>query len=202
MFDWKSAVLTILIVMGVGILPEGSPLPVSTVVSAKVAPEKQTESGLYLSSTDAHDFLQDHPETLFIDTRDPVEISQMGHPKGIDAIVPINVHSNEYVENRGEYALVRNPDFMRSWRGIAAEFGVAKDDIIVITCGSGRRSATAANALIAEGYTNVWHIVDGYEGEELDNPNGRNTNNAWKLAGLPWENVRALPGSAFVRPIK
>jgi len=87
MYDWKSATLAIMIVLGVGILPEGKKRPSSTIQTADVEHEKVTELGLYLSSTDAYSFLQDHPETVFIDTRDSVEISVMGHPQGIDAIV-------------------------------------------------------------------------------------------------------------------
>lgn len=201
MFDWKSATLAIALVLGVGILPEGEKRPTSTVQAADVGHDKVTELGLYLSSTDAYSFLQDHPETVFIDTRDPVEISVMGHPQGIDAIVPINVHSNEYIESRAEYALVRNPQFEASWANLSADLGVAKDDLIIVTCGNGRRSAIAVDALFAQGYTNVWHIVDGYDGEEVEDRNGRNTQNAWRLAGLPWEDTDTLPGSEFMMVI-
>jgi len=201
MFDWKSALLTVMIVAGVAILPDRAPRPEAEAYAAGVAPEKSTELGLYLSSQEAFAFLQDHPDTLFIDTRDPVEVSNMGHPMGIDAILPVNVHSDEYLESRAEYALVRNPDFGRMWSDISTAFGVKKDDVIIVTCGNGRRSAIAVNALVAEGYTNVWHIVDGYEGEELEHRNGRSTQHAWQLAGLPWGNDTNLPGSAFAKRI-
>ena len=123
----------------------------------------------------------------------------MGHPVGIDAIVPIKVHSDKYLEDRGAFTLASNPDFEKMWWGISSEFGVAKDDVIIVTCGNGRRSAITVNALAAQGYTNVWHIVDGYEGEDLEPRNGPNTQNAWLLAELPWSNDEHLPGSAWVK---
>ncbi|SLN63619.1 rhodanese-like domain-containing protein [Pseudooctadecabacter jejudonensis] len=199
MFDWKSHILAVSLLLGVTILPIGPPQPEMTAYATGVAPEKSTELGLYLSSQEAFAFLQAHPETLFIDTRDPMEVSMMGHPVGIDAIVPINIHSNVYLESRAEYSLVPNPDVMDTWSNIAADFGTNKDDVIIVTCGNGRRSALMVNKLVAEGYTNVWHIVDGYPGEESEYPDGPNTKNAWQLAGLPWGGEENLPGSAWTR---
>jgi len=202
MFDWKSAVLTMAIVLGVATLPEGpqaSPQPQATAYADGVVPEKSTQLGLYLSSQEAHAFLQDHPETLFIDTRDPLEISLSGLPVGIDAIVPIKIHSDTYVESRDAFALARNPDFGQMWSEFSNELGIAKDDLIIVTCGNGRRSAITVNELASKGYTNVWHIVDGYAGEEFEDPDGLNTKNAWQLAGLPWGSGENLPGSAWVR---
>lgn len=197
MFDWKDSTLAVALLLGVTLLPDESPRPEIIAYSAGVTAEKSTELGLYLSSEEAFAFLQDYPDTLFIDTRDPLEISMMGHPLGIDAIVPISIHSDKFVDSREAYALARNPDFGKMWAYIARELAVAKDDVIIVTCGNGRRSALAVNALAAKGYTNVWHIVDGYPGEELEPRDGTNTQNAWQLAGLPWGNEENLPGSAW-----
>ena len=69
---------------------------------------------------------------------------------------------------------------------VMANENKSNDDLIIVTCGSGMRSAAAAQRLIDAGYTNVWHISDGYDGDELP---GINTQNAWRLAGLPWTNA-------------
>jgi len=37
--------------------------------------------------------------------------------------------------------------------------------------------------LVQCGYTDVWNITDGMEGDLVD---GKRTKNGWKNAGLPW----------------
>ncbi len=201
MYDWKSLALATALIAGVVMLPEGFAAPRSSIADAEVPSEKTTELGLYLSSEDAYAFITQNPDALFIDTRDPLEVSVMGHPVGIDAIVPISIHSNTFVESRGEFALARNPDFNQMWDRVASYYGISRSDIIIVTCGNGRRSAQAVNQLAAAGYTNVWHIVDGYDGEDAEDRDGRNTKNAWHLAGLPWTKSHTLPGAELVRLI-
>jgi rhodanese-related sulfurtransferase len=53
-------------------------------------------------------------------------------------------------------------------------------------CRSGARSALAAEMLIKEGYTNVYNILDGFEGDK-DESGHRNTINGWRFHDLPWE---------------
>jgi len=177
-------------------------VPTSTVSKVDVPLEKITLAGLYLSSQDAFTFLQEHPEVMFIETRDPLEVSQTGHPVGIDAIVPIRVHSDQFLEDQGEYALLPNPEFLDMWKQTVADHGLSKSSVVIVTCGNGRRSALAVDALTEAGYTNVWHVVDGYKGEKLEHPFGRNTDNAWRIAGLPWTDVVIVPGSELIRLIE
>ena len=55
-------------------------------------------------------------------------------------------------------------------------------------CRSGKRSAKAADMLADAGYTKVYSVVDGYEGDKAkDGPDkGKRTVNGWKNSGLPW----------------
>lgn len=47
------------------------------------------------------------------------------------------------------------------------------------------RSAAAARQLIEAGYTDVWNLIEGFEGDK--NPEtGRRELNGWRNAGLPW----------------
>ncbi|MCB1431460.1 MAG: rhodanese-like domain-containing protein, partial [Alphaproteobacteria bacterium] len=56
---------------------------------------------------------------------------------------------------------------------------------ILCICRSGARSAAAASALTAAGYTNAWNVAEGFEGDK--DPDGhRGTIGGWKAAGLPW----------------
>jgi len=123
------------------------------------------------------------PEILFIDVRDPVEILLGGHPELIDAVVPVRLQSNVFNEDLLEWELKDNPDFLKYMDAALTEFGKTKGDMIVLTCGSGWRSAFAAGKLYDAGYTDVWHITDGYDGEEKP---GLNSANAWHLQGFPW----------------
>lgn len=203
MYDMKSFGLAMSLIFGTAVLPQDAqaPVPFTSIIVEEVPENKQTLLGLYLSSRDAFVFLQQHPEALFIDTRDPVEIGNMGHPVGIDEIVPIRVQSAVYIEELDDYALAENPEFLPMWDTMMAERGLSYDDLIIITCGNGRRSALAVDALAAAGYTNVWHIVDGYAGEELEDQRGRNLQNAWQVAGLPWTQSNTLPGATYMRVI-
>ena len=65
---------------------------------------------------------------------------------------------------------------------------MGKDDTIVLICRSGKRSAKAASLMAKAGYTNVYHLVDGYEGDKANEgpSKGQRVVNGWKSAGLPW----------------
>jgi len=170
--------------------------PLTTSISEGQVPDvKITPLGLYLSSQDAHFHLSANPDLLFIDVRDPVEISQTGLPASVDAIVPVRIHSSEFDQSIREYVLKDNPHFIEQMQAALTSHGKNMDDPIIITCGSGWRSAVAVEKLHAAGYTNVWHIVDGYEGEAKA---GRNMENAWRLANLPWNDDITENGFAWM----
>ena len=59
------------------------------------------------------------------------------------------------------------------------------DTPIYIICRSGARSALACAALAQRGFTTLFNVTSGFEGD----PNGdgrRGSVNGWKHAGLPW----------------
>jgi rhodanese-related sulfurtransferase len=162
---------------------------VQTSVDPAVIPVmKQTQNGQYLSSIDAMRLLAARPDALFVDVRDPVEIALDGHPTPIKAIAPVMVRSEVYDPELREHRLVRNDAFMKQMDAILLAYDGSRDDTIIVTCGSGRRSAMAANILIRAGFSDVWHITDGYPGDEKE---GLNTHNAWHLADLPWSDTTA-----------
>jgi rhodanese-related sulfurtransferase len=151
--------------------------------NADVPASKEIASGNYLTSQHAHDLLTANDKIIFIDVRDNVEIALSGHPESIDAIVPVQIRTPIFDEVLREASLRDNPTFVSEVDALVKLAGQTKNDMIILTCGSGRRSAMAANKLIAAGYKDVWHIPDGYEGDAKP---GMNTKNAWRLAGLPW----------------
>ncbi|MCP3868270.1 MAG: hypothetical protein GY703_09295 [Gammaproteobacteria bacterium] len=48
----------------------------------------------------------------------------------------------------------------------------------------------AVNQLAAAGFKNVYNIIDGMEGDQVEDPesvfDGKRTKNRWKNSGLPW----------------
>jgi hypothetical protein len=64
------------------------------------------------------------------------------------------------------------------------------DDIILVTCRSGGRSALAVNQLAEAGFKHIYNITDGFEGDIVKDPEsvfqGQRMKNGWKNSGLPW----------------
>lgn len=63
------------------------------------------------------------------------------------------------------------------------------EDTILVMCRSGGRSAMAVNALAKAGFTKVHNIIDGFEGDKVEDPesiyHGMRMRNGWKIS-VPW----------------
>jgi rhodanese-related sulfurtransferase len=77
-------------------------------------------------------------------------------------------------------ALQRNPRFVRE-----LEARVARGQRILFLCRSGARSAAAAAAALQARFTDVYNVVEGFEGE-LDGHQQRGHSTGWRFHGLPW----------------
>jgi len=77
-------------------------------------------------------------------------------------------------------SLTRNPRFVRE-----LEAKVNKHEVVLLLCRSGKRSALAAEAATKAGFTNVFNVLEGFEGE-LNQAQQRGTADGWRLRGLPW----------------
>jgi hypothetical protein len=79
----------------------------------------------------------------------------------------------------------QNPEFINQ----VMEFAKPSDTILV-TCRSGGRSAMAVNLLAEAGFTDVYNITDGMEGDVVDESGsvfqGQRFKNGWKNSGNPW----------------
>lgn len=156
----------------------------SSVDAATLPEAKRTSLGLYLTPADAAAALQADPSILFLDVRDLIEIAFVGHPTAVDAIVPFEIATHEYDEAAGGVRMVPNTDFVAQVERVVARERLGRDAPIFVMCRSGGRSAAAVNALAAAGYTNVWNLTEGFEGDK-DSSGGR-VLNGWRNAGLPW----------------
>ncbi len=74
-----------------------------------------------------------------------------------------------------------NSDFVPALTGAVAN----RDTPLLFICRSGVRSAAAARAVTAAGYSSCFNVADGFEGP-LDAQSRRGVAAGWKAAGLPW----------------
>jgi len=77
-------------------------------------------------------------------------------------------------------SLTRNPRFVRE-----LEAKTGKTATLLLLCRSGKRSALAAEAAAQAGFTRVFNVLEGFEGE-IDSQQHRGGNDGWRLHGLPW----------------
>ncbi|MEC5384937.1 rhodanese-like domain-containing protein [Uliginosibacterium sp. H3] len=77
-------------------------------------------------------------------------------------------------------ALTRNPRFTRE-----LEAKVKKDQVVLLLCRSGKRSALAAEAAAKAGFSNAFNVLEGFEGE-INAQQQRGSSDGWRHHGLPW----------------
>jgi rhodanese-related sulfurtransferase len=73
-----------------------------------------------------------------------------------------------------------NPNFVTELRE-----GYEPDDILLLLCRSGVRSHQAGEAAARAGFSRVFNILEGFEGD-LDPEGQRGKLGGWRKAGLPW----------------
>ena len=157
-------------------------------VDKKDIPEyKQTRAGLYVTSSEAFDNIQSEGNRiLFLDVRTRTEVAFVGMPVAADANVPYMFMAEPMTWNDdwGNFEMISNPDFLKAVKQRLEEKGLTQDDKVFLMCRSGGRSASAVDLLSKAGFTNVYTVVDGYEGDTAKN--GRRIVNGWKNSDLPW----------------
>jgi rhodanese-related sulfurtransferase len=157
---------------------------------SKLSENKQTRLGLYMTAEQAYRYTLDNMDkTLFIDTRTPSELNYLGAATVMDAHVPfVFMDTTGWDEKKHRYLRADNKNFVADVEARLKQKGLTKDDTVILMCRSGKRSATAANTLADAGFTSIYSVVDGYEGDmakEGENK-GKRTVNGWKNSGLPW----------------
>jgi rhodanese-related sulfurtransferase len=146
---------------------------------------KQTSLGLYVTAKEAYEKWHAAPDKVkIIDVRTPEEFLFVGHPT-MAWKIPVAVQSYEWDAEKKQYPLKPLPDFASRVLKVAKP-----DDTILVMCRSGGRSAIAANMLAKAGFKNVHNIVDGMEGDAVEDPDsvfaGQRLKNGWKNSGCPW----------------
>jgi rhodanese-related sulfurtransferase len=154
----------------------------------RVPEEQRSKTGLYLLPKQAPAFIKSqNGKVLFLDVRTRAEAQFLGMADGVEAKVPY-VEFQEFMtdwdENRGFYKLEPFSDLAPEVERRLKAKGLGRNDTILLICRSGERSSRAADLLESLGYTKVYTVLNGFEGE-LSAESRRNIN-GWKNDGLPW----------------
>ena len=146
---------------------------------------KDTVLGLYITAKDAYELWKASPETVkVLDIRTIEEALFVGHPT-MAWVIPAFLQTYEWDAAKRKFPMRPNPEFIARVKEIAAP-----TDTLLVTCRSGGRAALAVNSLAEAGYRQVYNILDGVEGDVVNDPDsvffGQRVKNGWKNAGAPW----------------
>jgi len=141
---------------------------------------KHTVLGLYVTAKEAYAMWQAGPEQVkIIDVRTPEEYLFVGHP-AMAWKIPVAAQAYVWDEEKKQFPLQPLLDFAARVQSMAKP-----DDTLLVMCRSGGRSAIACNMLAKAGFTKVYNIIDGMEGDGNGDsesvPQG-----GWKHSGCPW----------------
>jgi len=157
---------------------------------ATVPVAKQTISKNYLTAKEAAELKQNlGTKSLLIDVRTPAEIEYVGVADMVDANVPYMMDDySTWDDKKAHYLMSPNSGFLSKVSDIVANAGLDKSATVIVMCRSGDRSARAADLLTNAGYTKVYSVVEGFEGDLAKDGDhkGQRAVNGWKHAGLPW----------------
>ncbi len=160
------------------------PEQTAAVDGSKLHKAKQTTLGLYVTAAQAYEMWRAARDTTkVIDVRTPEEYVFVGHAE-MAWNVPLAFASYEMKDGKLKAQPKKNPAFVQLVRQIAQP-----TDTLLVMCRSGGRGAKAVDLLAAAGFTKVYNIVDGMEGDTVDDPQsvffGKRMKNGWKNSA-PW----------------
>ena len=194
------SILSLLLALVFWVAPPGA----LAVDPARVPAQKQTKAGLYLDAREAYELKQRlGDKALFVDVRTRAEISYLGMPSVADVHIPAFEHPPNAVwdDKSSRFKMEPNADFEPELARRLAARQLSKSDVLILICRSGDRTTRAVNFLTEQGYSKVYSVIDGFEGDAVaEGPQaGQRVLNGWKNAGLPWtykldKNKMYLPG--------
>ena len=152
---------------------------------ADIQPLKQTVLGLYVTAQEAYERWRSAPEkVILLDVRTPEEFIFVGHAP-MAWKIPVAAQSYEWDAEKKRFPMRPLPDFVARVQQVAKP-----DDTVMAMCRSGGRGAIAVNLLAKAGFKNVYNIIDGMEGDTIDDADsvfrGQRLKNGWKNSGCPW----------------
>ena len=128
-----------------------------------------------VAPTTAWKILSEHKDAVLIDCRTRAEWNYVGLPD-----LETLAKKPALIEWQVFPSMQPNPEFVAAPSGALAD----KEAPLLFICRSGARSAAAAKAMTAAGYSTCLNVADGFEGP-LDAQAKRGTAGGWKAVGLP-----------------
>lgn len=122
---------------------------------------------------EAYELLQLNPKASLVDVRSRAELELVGR-------IPF-ARTVEWAFYPG---MVANPDFAAQ----LANLGLDKTAELIFMCRTGGRSHNAAVVAQQQGFSQVYNMLEGFEGE-ANADKQRTKINGWKQANLPWTNA-------------
>ena len=167
-----------------------------TVDPKLLPPGYQTDSGLYLTAREAHRVATTLPRIVVIDVRTHGETLFNGVATPMHRHIPyvmLDVDQS-YDTKNARYRLEPNPDFVKAVEMLLTEMKLDRTATLVVYCSVGERSARATNLLARSGFTTVYSVADGFEGEASSK-----IGPGWKASVLPWSQ-QLKPQQAYKSP--
>ena len=129
-----------------------------------------------LTPKEAFDVLQANPLAKLVDVRTQAELELVGR-----------VTNALHVEWATFPGMVANPGFAKQLVERLDQDGLDKSRVLIFMCRTGGRSHNAATVAATLGFTQVYNMLEGFEGE-ANSQKQRTLVNGWKHANLPWTN--------------
>lgn len=130
---------------------------------------------------EAWEILSREPGAALVDVRTAAEWNFVGLPdlSALGALL-LRIEWQSFPSGSIDQSFVTTADEM------LRAAGSGPDAPIFFICRSGARSAAAAVALAAAGYSRCYNVAGGFEGRR-DEHGHRGTVEGWKVVGLPWK---------------
>ena len=129
-----------------------------------------------INPLEAHALLAQESNARLIDVRSKMEFDYVGHPLGA-----IHVAWKEFP------LWEENASFTRDVQNALKATGVYDNAApVLMLCRSGVRSKSAGEVLMRNGFSQVYNVLEGFEGDKNESQQ-RSTINGWRFRGLAWE---------------
>jgi len=166
-------------------LSQVSEKPLAPSATLEIPREKETTPALYMTAKEAYEKWKADPgKVKILDVRTTEEFLFVGHA-AMAWNIPAFLQSYEWDAGKGRFPMKPNPEFVSRVKEVAKP-----TDMLLVMCRSGSRSALAVNQLAEAGFTQAYSIVDGMEGDLVEDSGsvfqGQRLKNGWKNSGLPW----------------
>ncbi|MEQ8939045.1 MAG: rhodanese-like domain-containing protein [Gammaproteobacteria bacterium] len=128
---------------------------------------------------EAYALLQQNDQAVLVDVRSTMEFEYVGHPP---EALHVAIKEPPGWETRDEFVNELKSALQERFK---TDVGLEQRPLLMM-CRSGKRSELAANMAAEAGFTDVYNIMEGFEGDKDANGH-RNTINGWRFHKLPWE---------------